>query len=171
MESSVYALLASYQNLGSNVARSLGVALIDYLGIKTTAPCNFKQLPTAIFIAHVLLPLLIVPMVFILIPDALMTDDLLSDTHGTGSEFARVPSEDPLESEVSVPEKAHGSIARPPKTAAIDMELDSIYGTEDDSESQRLAFSESFSVPSFTPTYGAGGSIPPSSDVSRREEQ
>lgn len=97
MEASVYALLASYQNLGANVSRTLGVALIDFLGIKTTVPCDFTKLPLAILIAHVLLPLLVFPLVFILIPDAKMTDDILGVNAGDGKrfqDFDRVPSEE-----------------------------------------------------------------------------
>lgn len=96
MESSVYALLASYQNLGSNVSRTLGVALISMLGIKTKVPCDFTNLPKAILIAHVLLPLLVFPLVFVLIPNAKMTDNLLDDQETDqgpgGGEFQRIPS-------------------------------------------------------------------------------
>ncbi|CAN8068551.1 unnamed protein product [Agarophyton chilense] len=97
MEASVYALLASYQNLGSNVSRTLGVALIDRLNIKTTPPCDFTNLPMAIVIAHVMLPLLVFPLVFVLIPNAKMTDDLVEkgDEEG-GSQFVRVPSEEDI---------------------------------------------------------------------------
>lgn len=83
MEASVYALLASYQNLGSSIARCLGVALIDALQIKTET-CQFQKLPQSIFIAHVLLPLLVVPLVFVLIPDAIMTDNLMEDEDEKG---------------------------------------------------------------------------------------
>lgn len=79
----MYALLASYQNLGSNIARCLGVALIEMLQIKTDT-CQFQQLPLAIFIAHVALPLCVVPLVFVLIPDAKMTDDLLDEGEANG---------------------------------------------------------------------------------------
>lgn len=54
------------------------MALIEMLQIKTDT-CEFQQLPLAIFIAHVALPLTVVPLVFILIPDAKMTDNLLDD--------------------------------------------------------------------------------------------
>lgn len=78
MEASVYALLVSYQNLGQGVSRTVGDGLIAALGIKTIVPCNFVNLPLAIFIAHVALPSLIFPLIFILIPDANMTDDLVN---------------------------------------------------------------------------------------------
>lgn len=108
MEASVYALLASYQNLGGTVSRTLGVALTDTLGIKTTAPCDFRMLPTAIVIAHVALPLLVFPLVFILIPDVKMTANLLDtlDEEG-GSEFSRLPSEDIADNEAEKNSDAH----------------------------------------------------------------
>lgn len=80
----MYALLASYQNLGSSIARCLGVALIDALQIKTDT-CQFQKLPHAIFIAHVVLPLVVVPLVFVLIPDANMTDNLIEDDDEAGT--------------------------------------------------------------------------------------
>lgn len=79
MEASVYALLASYQNLGMSVSRTLGVALLDFLKIKTKEPCNFDGLPNAILIAHVLLPALAFPLVFFLIPNVMMTDNLINE--------------------------------------------------------------------------------------------
>lgn len=85
MEASVYALLASYQNLGGNIARCLGVALIELLQIKTDT-CQFQQLPLAIFIAHILLPLTVVPLVFFLIPDANMTDNLIEEDGQDGDQ-------------------------------------------------------------------------------------
>lgn len=96
MEASVYALLASYQNLGAAVSRTVGVALIDFLEIRTTKPCDFSGLPFAIVIGHVLIPALSFPLIFILIPDAKMTDNLLEDdTRGPTTEFERVPESDP----------------------------------------------------------------------------
>lgn len=82
MESTVYALLAGFQNFGGSVARSVGVGLIDYLGIKTKAPCNFDNLTKVIVIAHVVLPVVTIPLVFLLIPDAKMTDSLVDEADG-----------------------------------------------------------------------------------------
>lgn len=80
MEASVFALLVSFQNLGQGVAQTIGDELIEWLGIRTVAPCNFDYLPTAILIAHVAVPTIMFPLIFILIPDARMTDDLVNTT-------------------------------------------------------------------------------------------
>merc|ERR1740117_2879218 len=82
MESTVYALLAGFQNFGQSIAQSLGLALSDILGIHAVegGPCNFDNLPWAIGISHIILPLLVIPFTFILIPDARTTDNLVVDT-------------------------------------------------------------------------------------------
>lgn len=90
MEASVYALLVSFQNLGQGVARTVGDGLLDLLNIRTVAPCNFDNLPLAIIIAHVALPLLIFPLIFVLIPDARMTDDLINILDPSSSESSPV---------------------------------------------------------------------------------
>lgn len=87
LEASIYAILASYQNLGQNCARSIGVALSSAMGIRTTVPCDFTRLSEAIFIGHVLMPLLIVPLLFVLIPDASVTDDLQTDRSHSNEEL------------------------------------------------------------------------------------
>jgi len=82
MESTVYALLAGFQNFGQSIAQSLGLALSDILGIRAVegGPCTFDNLPLAIGISHIILPLLVVPLTFILIPDARTTDNIVVDT-------------------------------------------------------------------------------------------
>lgn len=79
MEASVYALLVSYQNLGVAVSRTLGDSLVDELGVRSLEPCKFEKLPLAIVVAHVILPALVFPLIYWLIPDSLMTDDLVLD--------------------------------------------------------------------------------------------
>lgn len=161
MEASVYALLASYQNLGSNVSRALGVALIDYLGIKTTAPCDFTNLPIAIFIAHIVLPLLVFPLVFVLIPDAKMTDDLLGPDGGASDgavEFTRVPTED-VESPLEEKRVSQESAVTPQASKAVEIEGDDL-DTSADLEGRKagdVAYSAAQSVLSITP---GGQSLP-----------
>lgn len=78
MEACMYALLVSYHNLAINIASTIGVKLIDAMGIHTTVPCNFDGLPMAIIIAHVILPAFGLPLMFLLIPNIRMTDDLIN---------------------------------------------------------------------------------------------
>eukprot|EP00123_Amoebidium_parasiticum_P021852 comp7493_c0_seq1/m.3156 comp7493_c0_seq1/g.3156 ORF comp7493_c0_seq1/g.3156 comp7493_c0_seq1/m.3156 type:complete len:624 (-) comp7493_c0_seq1:377-2248(-) len=77
LESTVYALLAGFQNFGGNVSRSVGVYMIEAFGIKTTVPCNFDNLTYLVVVCHMLLPLLHIPLTFILIPKARLTDRIL----------------------------------------------------------------------------------------------
>lgn len=79
VESTVYALLAGFQNFGSSVASALGVLALDVGGIKTPddALCDFSNLTWLIIIGHMVLPLLTIPLTFWLIPNARMTDDLV----------------------------------------------------------------------------------------------
>lgn len=118
VESTVYALLAGFQNFGTQVSRTVGVAMLGWFSIRAEVDpefpeegcdfegaqmlcglddhrksvyvlteiyvCHFAGLPLLLFVAHFCLPLLTVPMTFILIPDANMKDDLtlLEGVHG-----------------------------------------------------------------------------------------
>lgn len=90
IEAAVYALLASYQNLGHIVARALGVVMQDAMGIRTTSPCDFSALPKAVALGHCLIPAFSIPLVFLLVPNKKMTDDvgglLESENQGVGDE-------------------------------------------------------------------------------------
>jgi len=79
LESTVYALLAGFQNFGGVVSSQIGIYAIQYAGIKTTAPCNFDNLNTLVLVCHCLLPLIAVPLTFLLIPNKLMTDNILDE--------------------------------------------------------------------------------------------
>ena len=85
MESNVYDLLVSYLNLGVGVCRTFSDALAYFMNIRTTETCNYKDLPLPIMIAHVALPSLIFPVMFILIPDATMTDNLIEEENDVDS--------------------------------------------------------------------------------------
>jgi len=79
-EATVYAILAGFQNFGLAAASVLGVFLTRELGIQSApalpgGECDFSQLSTAIVIAHVLLPLAVLPLTFWLIPDVRMNDE------------------------------------------------------------------------------------------------
>lgn len=51
--------------------------MIQYQNIQTVEPCNFDGLPGAILVGNILVPMLAFPMVFWLIPNAKMTDDIV----------------------------------------------------------------------------------------------
>eukprot|EP00659_Diplonema_papillatum_P003100 gene3100-4870_t len=80
----------TYSSIVGNLAALLGVVLFqvamyagefltDNLGLnpRKEAPCNFDNLAWLIAIAHTLLPMLSIPLVFAMIPDVKLTDDLL----------------------------------------------------------------------------------------------
>jgi len=85
MESTVYALLAGFSNFGTAVGSSIGAFATDQFDILTPkdGPCNFDNLTWLIIVGHVILPLLTVPLTFLLIPNARMTDDLLGVASGS----------------------------------------------------------------------------------------
>eukprot|EP00921_Rhytidocystis_pertsovi_P017944 GHVQ01028180.1.p1 GENE.GHVQ01028180.1~~GHVQ01028180.1.p1 ORF type:complete len:788 (-),score=87.61 GHVQ01028180.1:279-2642(-) len=76
MESTVYALLAGYANFGSNVSKLLGVVAMKMASIETQPPCDFSGLPSLLVWCHGILPLLCIPLTFVLIPDAYMDESL-----------------------------------------------------------------------------------------------
>lgn len=81
-EATVYAILAGFQNFGCSVSSVLGVWLTQSLGVETSGAadplgsCDFSNLGTAIAVAHLALPLLSVPLTFLLVPAVRMDDDL-----------------------------------------------------------------------------------------------
>lgn len=80
MESTVYAILASFANFGANTAKSVGVFVQEVAGIETQAPnCNFNNLPLLIIIGHALIPALTIPVTFLLLPNTRMNSPLTAD--------------------------------------------------------------------------------------------
>ena len=84
LESTTYALLAGFQNFGQQVARTLGVALITLFDIRTEAPCKWEGLSALIAVAHMILPLILVPLTFVLLPAVDITVDLLDHERPAG---------------------------------------------------------------------------------------
>jgi len=83
LESTTYALLAGFQNFGGVVSSQLGIYATEFAGIQTEddgeAGCNFENLSLLVAVCHCLLPLLAIPLTFLLIPDKLMTDKIVED--------------------------------------------------------------------------------------------
>lgn len=72
MEATMYALLAGFQNFGGAVSAALGSALTAAYDIEAdfeTDECRFKNLTRFIFVAHMLLPLAVVPLTWLLLPN------------------------------------------------------------------------------------------------------
>ena len=79
MEATVYAILAGFQNFGGSVSAAVGSALTSEFGITAdleAGECSFDGLSSLIVLSHVVLPLLVVPLTFVLIPDAGLKDPL-----------------------------------------------------------------------------------------------
>ena len=84
LESTIYALLAGMQNMGQNVSQSIGAYMISAIGVRTVCKpsieeecdCDFSALPQLLFLCHMFLPLLTIPLTWVLIPDIKMTDPI-----------------------------------------------------------------------------------------------
>ncbi|EKX44907.1 hypothetical protein GUITHDRAFT_109326 [Guillardia theta CCMP2712] len=98
LEATTYAMLAGFQNFGQQVSRTVGVFFITIFNIRTDAPCSWDGLSLLIAVAHIFLPLLLVPLTFYLIPDLKITDDLLG---GTGAPQEEEEESDRREREMS----------------------------------------------------------------------
>jgi folate/biopterin transporter len=112
LESTVYALLAGFQNMGQNVSQSIGAYMISAFGVRTvcepsmgeTCDCNFDSLPSLLFICHMVLPLLTIPLTWVFIPDVKMTDSI-----DCGDEYYELVSED-KKNELHIELKSHDGL-------------------------------------------------------------
>ena len=78
-EAIAYALMAGFQNFGGAVSSAVGSALTTAFGVEAdleTNECHFENLPLLVVASHVLLPVLVVPLTFVLIPDVRLADPL-----------------------------------------------------------------------------------------------
>lgn len=64
-EALTYAILAGSQNFGSMVSTSIGNYFIYRYNI---GGCEFKELPIALLVGHIVLPLALVPLAYVLVP-------------------------------------------------------------------------------------------------------
>lgn len=78
-EATVYAILAGFQNFGHAVGSSTGASMTALFGVNANFDknqCHFDRLPELILMAHLALPLLVIPTVFLLIPLGSLRDSL-----------------------------------------------------------------------------------------------
>lgn len=84
MEATMFAILASFNNLGSSLSSALGVFAMDFVGIRTDlseeGSCDFSGLPSLVFYCGMLLPLVSIPLTFIFVPNMNMQDTVDFET-------------------------------------------------------------------------------------------
>ncbi|KAK7199245.1 putative pteridine transporter [Novymonas esmeraldas] len=91
-ESMVYALVAGFANFGAGMSGTLGSILVEKVwpivsrGVGT---CDYSNLPMLLVVGHLLLPLLIIPLSFVLLPHARICDDLDVDSEAAKTEAKR----------------------------------------------------------------------------------
>jgi len=95
MESTMYALLAGFQNFGQTISRNVGSFLLPIFNVKlSTAPgfdCQYEHFWLLILICQCVLPLVTIPLTFFLIPKARLTGVI---TDEFGNVFPPPPLED-----------------------------------------------------------------------------
>lgn len=77
-ESTMFAILASFMNLGSSTSSTIGAILMETIwpvDVLST-PCDFSNVPALIISGHLISPLVCIPMAFLLLPGARMCDEL-----------------------------------------------------------------------------------------------
>jgi len=75
-EALTYAILAGTQNFGSMVATVLGNYFIWHYNV---GDCNFQNLPIGILLGKMVLPILIVPMAYLCLPDVSLAKQFKSE--------------------------------------------------------------------------------------------
>ncbi|KPA73114.1 putative pteridin transporter [Leptomonas pyrrhocoris] len=76
-ESTMFAILASFSNLGTSTSSTIGAILMETAWpIRSKAPCDFSNLHWLIITGHLITPLLAIPLVFVLIPGARICDPI-----------------------------------------------------------------------------------------------
>ncbi|KAK7199027.1 putative pteridine transporter [Novymonas esmeraldas] len=88
-ESMVYALMAGFANLGDTMATSIGSLVMEYgWSITTEPPCDFSNVPMLLLVGHILSPMLIIPLSWLL-PAARVCDDINVDGETVKTEVKR----------------------------------------------------------------------------------
>ncbi|CCW65230.1 unnamed protein product [Phytomonas sp. EM1] len=95
-ESTVYALLSGFSNLGQSTSSSIGAILMEYVWpIKSNPPCDFSNGVWLVVVGHVLTPLLIIPL-SLLLPNARVCDDIDIDGNVVSKELHEEPRARPV---------------------------------------------------------------------------
>lgn len=74
-ETLAFALLAGFSSAGTSMSLSIGSLIMEGIWpVSARPPCNFKNVPWLIITGHLVTPLLIIPLAFILLPRARICD-------------------------------------------------------------------------------------------------
>ncbi|KAL7702666.1 folate/biopterin transporter [Lotmaria passim] len=82
-ESMVYALMAGFGNLGASMSNTIGSLLVELAWPINTrvTPCDYSNARWLIITGHLAVPLLIIPLGFLLLPSARICDDIDVNGH------------------------------------------------------------------------------------------
>ena len=78
-ESVVYAIVAGFGNMGSSMSGVIGSLLMELVWpvrSRGAGKCDFSNVPMLLLVGHTLLPLLVIPLSFLLLPAARVCDNL-----------------------------------------------------------------------------------------------
>lgn len=129
-ESMVYALLAGFSNLGQSVSQQIGTLLMDF--VWPIPSCDYHNLPWLIICCHLVVPLLQIPLVFLLIPAARVCDEIDADGKVIGKKghtektAGALPS--PTSGDSEVPSEDAPPVEVVPSDAFATFSLHDIYG-------------------------------------------
>ena len=75
MEATLYALMAGYSNLGQAMSNSIG-SLLMHPSLLPVEGCDVSNLPALVFVGHCALPLLSIPLTFLLVPNTRVDEEI-----------------------------------------------------------------------------------------------
>jgi len=104
-EGTVFALSASTSNFGGTVSSVWGTFLLENYDVRSTEPCDFSALPNLIFYSRMVVPLVLIPLTFLLVPD-LKFDEFVKyddDEDSSNQDPYQVRENDAIEGNVRSP--------------------------------------------------------------------
>ncbi|KAK7201620.1 putative pteridine transporter [Novymonas esmeraldas] len=88
-ESIIFALASGFSNMGQSMAGAVGSLLIELVWtVETKGICDFSNVPMLLLVAHILIPLAVFPLAFLLLPRARMCDDLDVSEHPSPAQLS-----------------------------------------------------------------------------------
>ncbi|KPA81931.1 putative pteridine transporter [Leptomonas pyrrhocoris] len=74
-EAIAFSLLAGFSSAGTSMSLTIGSLIMEGIWpVSAKSPCNFKNVPWLIITGHLVMPLLVVPLAFVLLPRARICD-------------------------------------------------------------------------------------------------